>query len=147
MCIPTVISPQKSGTHRGWQDVWFLFSVRTVVTCRLSNCTTYLALALEKTIQRIVRLGLPIPMLCLPSCSRRASCCGLNACLSRTRVQTTLSGRRLWTLSSLVWREGAEEKTRCTHPYPDGRHVWTSLMYWLCWFNDDLWLISGFIKK
>ena len=112
VCIPTVISPQKSGTHRGWQDVWFLFSVRTVVTCRLSNCTTYLALALEKTIQRIVRLGLPIPMLCLPSCSRRASCCGLNACLSRTRVQTTLSGRRLWTLSSLVWREGAEEKNK-----------------------------------
>ena len=60
------------GTHRCWQDLILLFSVRTFVTCFLSSRTIYLALALTKSIQRTVRLGLPIPVLCLPSCSRRA---------------------------------------------------------------------------
>ena len=60
------------GTHRGWQDVLLLFSTRTVVTCFPSNRTIFLVLALAKLIQHTARLGLPIPMLCLPSCSRRA---------------------------------------------------------------------------
>ena len=60
------------GTHRGWQNVLLLFSRRTVVTCFPSNRTIFLILAVAKLIQHTARLGLPIPMLCLPSCSRRA---------------------------------------------------------------------------
>ena len=59
-------------THRGWQDVVLLFSTRTVVTCFPSNRTIFLVLVLAKLIQHTARLGLPIPMLCLPSCSQRA---------------------------------------------------------------------------
>ena len=63
---------RKSAGHRGWQDVLLLFSTRTVVTCFPSNRTIFLVLALAKLIQHTAHLGLPIPMLCLPPCPRRA---------------------------------------------------------------------------
>ena len=68
-CLPGNLP---GGTHRGWQDVLLLFSMRTVVTCFPSNRTIFLVLAVAKSIQHAARLGLPIPMLCLPSCCRRA---------------------------------------------------------------------------
>ena len=70
--IILVIVSLPSWHERSWQDVLLLFSTRTVVTCFPSNRTIFLVLVLAKLIQHTARLGLPIPMLCLPSCPRRA---------------------------------------------------------------------------
>ena len=70
-----VISPRKSA---GWHAqtlarcVTSILYTRTVVTCFPSNRTIFLVLVLANNFQHTARLGLPIPMLCLPSCPRRA---------------------------------------------------------------------------
>ena len=57
-CVPTVISPQKSARWHAQRLARCVTSVRTVVTVKSIQCT--------------VCLCLPMPMLCLPSCSRCA---------------------------------------------------------------------------